>query len=849
MIELEILEHGDAGSPLSPQEQKIVEYINNNMEADYNEIIREASWDTFYYMSSLREGLLNWYNFKENSSILEISNGFGALTGLLARACESVTVLETSLDRAQCIASRYSGYENIAIKVGIIGDLLLDEKYDYIVVEEAVNTKYDLRKLLNQICPFLKETGRLLFVCENRFGMKYWCGVPDPVSNVPFAGIRQSNTGKMVTRQDLITELNSNSWIGGFRLYYPFPDYKLPQAVYTDEYLPKMSVRDRIIPYYTIQQRNSLVCLENEICDDLIANGVFHIMANSFLVECAKTDIEADVIFAALSTDRGEEHGFATVVSAQGIVRKKTLNPAGRKSLELIYKNEKELEQRGVHCIEQTLLDTAIEMPYVHGKTMIEYLKYLFLYDNGKVEDIFDMLYQNILKSSEQVGFSECRLRHEYLTEQNAGVILAKAYIDMIPYNCFYIDGQILFYDQEFVKECFPAKYVLFRALRYTYIYIREAESIIPLQFFKEKYELCQVWQAFEEEEGRFVEDNRNYNLLSSFYRWANVSRKEIDRNIEKLRRNDNAINQIAFQYPPFRKKTYDLSMFSKDEKLNSIKRVQLQLLRRFAEVCEIYSLSYCAIYGTLLGAVRHKGYIPWDDDLDLAMPRKDYDKLVEISSHVFEEPYFLQTPENDEECFYGGYSKLRNSNTAGIEKRNQGHNCNQGIWIDIFPLDAVLKEEIQKEKQLGMVTFYQRLLFKKTYPERRSLWNLTQEQEDEYLKISKYFSREELCNSLYKAIVKQEGEKSDKIAIIARYRGGQKYVEYNVNDFEFLIEASFEGDIIPIPVGYENCLIEEYGNDYSLYPDASERKPHHIAFFDAEKSYIDYSSENEYNV
>lgn len=109
----------------------------------------------------------------------------------------------------------------------------------------------------------------------------------------------------------------------------------------------------------------------------------------------------------------------------------------------------------------------------------------------------------------------------------------------MIPYNCFYVDGQILFYDQEFVKENCPAKYVLFRALRYTYIYIPEAESRIPLQYFKDRYQLNNLWNIFEREEAAFVEDNRNYNTLEAFYKWASVDRREIDKHIKFLQNNN----------------------------------------------------------------------------------------------------------------------------------------------------------------------------------------------------------------------------------------------------------------------------------------------------------------------
>lgn len=837
MAELIVLEKDK--KILSVKEEKIADYILTHSHEVYEQALQGADWDLFYQLSTMREGILNWYPFEKDSTILQLSDGFGALTGLLARRAGKVIVLEPSLQRAECIIKRYEVFNNITVYVGSDERVLGDEQFDYIVVEKSICTRNEIEQLLEKVFPFLKEEGKLLFVCENRFGMKYWCGVPDVQAKKPFAGIRGKGSSAILTRQQLLETLEQSELAEGFRIYYPFPDARLPQAIYTDEYLPGTSVRDRVIPYYTPEESKSLICLENEISDELIANGVFHIFANAFLVECGKKEIEKKTIFAALSTDRGKEHGFATVISAAHTVQKKILHSEGKKSLELIHQNQQELKAHGVSCVEEVISDDAIEMPYVKGKTLIEHLKELFLKDASQVEQIFDQLYEVILQSSEKVDFSACTIRNEHLNEQNAGTILKKAYIDMIPYNSFYKDGQIIFYDQEFVKECFPAKYVLYRGLRYTYIYIPEADKILPLQYFKEKYELEEIWQVFEQEEAQFVEDNRNYEMLSSFYQWAGISEKEVDEHIERL------LNKETMVLPEFQRKRRDLSEFEEDTKLAAIKKTSLEILKEFVRVCEENNLSYCAFYGTLLGAVRHKGYVPWDDDVDVAMPRADYDKLVEIAPAVFKEPYFLQTPESDEGCFYGGYCKLRNSNTTGIEKRNEGQQCNQGIWIDILPIDFVPEDEHKREEQKKRIQLCQRLLMKKTYPEKRMLWDVSEWEEADYLRFSNSFSREYLCKLLREAFMLGSGTECKKVAVLARYWGDREYTEYDKKDFEFLVPGKYEDIKIYLPVGYERCLAKDYGEDYALYPAEAYRVPHHIAVFDTEKPYVDYLKEN----
>ena len=113
---------------------------------------------------------------------------------------------------------------------------------------------------------------------------------------------------------------------------------------------------------------------------------------------------------------------------------------------------------------------------------------------------------------------------------------------------------------------------------------------------------------------------------------------------------------------------------------------VILDLIVEFDRVCKQHGFKYYLFYGALLGAVRHHGFIPWDDDFDVAMPREDYDRFIKLSSD-FREPYFLQTPYTDPESCYS-YAKIRNSNTTGLSELFKYQKFNHGIWMTVFPLD-----------------------------------------------------------------------------------------------------------------------------------------------------------------
>ena len=122
---------------------------------------------------------------------------------------------------------------------------------------------------------------------------------------------------------------------------------------------------------------------------------------------------------------------------------------------------------------------------------------------------------------------------------------------------------------------------------------------------------------------------------------------------------------------------------------MNDLQKVLLNLLKEFIRVCEKHNLRYFLVGGSCLGAARHQGFIPWDDDIDVGMPREDYDKFVELSSEYEGTHYFLQTWKTDPHYNYN-YAKLRDSNTTFIEDLYFMHRINHGIWIDIFPIDGM---------------------------------------------------------------------------------------------------------------------------------------------------------------
>lgn len=114
---------------------------------------------------------------------------------------------------------------------------------------------------------------------------------------------------------------------------------------------------------------------------------------------------------------------------------------------------------------------------------------------------------------------------------------------------------------------------------------------------------------------------------------------------------------------------------------------VLMDMYLSFAEVCENYGLKYFVLGGTMLGAARHNGFIPWDDDLDVGMMRSDYEKFLKVAGNEFKHPLFLQTPYTDKD-YYVSWAKIRNSESTGLSRVTAHRKFNQGLYLDIFPLD-----------------------------------------------------------------------------------------------------------------------------------------------------------------
>ncbi len=153
------------------------------------------------------------------------------------------------------------------------------------------------------------------------------------------------------------------------------------------------------------------------------------------------------------------------------------------------------------------------------------------------------------------------------------------------------------------------------------------------------------------------------------------------------------------------------------DTIMHKVWDAEMDVLDQIHKVCEENQLRYTLFYGTLLGAVRHGGFIPWDDDIDIAMPREDYNKLLEIWNDVAPAGYLLQTYYTDDDVV-NNFAKIRKDHTTYLQDESESEKkYHKGIFVDIFPLDRLAPKGVQRKVQYisGAVN----LLFSRGYTSR----------------------------------------------------------------------------------------------------------------------------------
>lgn len=482
-------------------EDTLLEIARDRSEVEYQKIIEESkSWPILYHLSSLRENIVEWLPIDKNMKVLEVGAGCGAITGALSRKAKSVTCCDLSLKRSKINAYRHMNDDNITIHVGNFADVEkdLDCDYDYIcligVFEYAqayIESKDPYGDFLKLIKAHCKADGKIAIAIENKFGLKYWAGCREDHLGTFFSSIENYPEGGVVrtfTDRGLI-EIAKRCGFEKYKMYYPYPDYKFMNNLYSDSRLPlrgecKNNLRN-------MDRDRFQLFNEKDVFDTVLEEGLFNLYSNSYMLILGD---EPSIDYVRFSNDRMDKYAICTeieTVDGTKIVKKRALSKEAEAHLQEYAENYNLLAKRyegsklNINKCDISADGTELILDYVEGVTL---------------EELLD----RCLSDNDIEGFLE--LFKEYLDrisygEENADI----TDLDMIFSNILVNGNEWTAIDYEWVMhENKPTKELGFRAI-YCYVLEDEKRDKLSLDLITDLLDVdFRVAQELRDEEMKF---------------------------------------------------------------------------------------------------------------------------------------------------------------------------------------------------------------------------------------------------------------------------------------------------------------------------------------------------------
>ena len=530
-------------------ETLIENYIEKYDASNYDIYFgNDISAKEMYYLSDISDNILNWYPFEPTDSILEIGGGLGQLTTLLVKKCKDVVTIEPNIKKAKAIEKRLNNIENLEVIVGTLDKIKLNKKFKYISligidskISELLNSSnhlYDLLKLLQE---YLEEDGKILLAVDNKFGIRYFAGEEDSILNTKFASLdgyeSKPNEIESFTKRSLEKILQDCGY--KYNFYYPLPDYKIPNVIFSDDTLPDYHTFERYLPYHT--DNSAIMFDELHVFREILKEdkNLFKFFTNSFFVEISKNEFTKKYNYISFNNLRKKDYRLVTKIGEK-IVEKDIADKEAINHYDQIKSNLEMLQEQKLKTLD-FIENGKINSKYINQELRLDnvLIKYLTEGNIQKFEELLKKYSEIIFKDTYQENNFDNTIFGKYNVEyDNKNIIenlhfLKNGLWDMIFQNCFFVDNEFYFFDQEWNEEKVPAEYILYRAIFYA----------LPLRKMlytdEDKFGLKPYLELFEKLDSKiqksiYDEKMWNFYFKNKYYDLDATKQEIINLNIQK---------------------------------------------------------------------------------------------------------------------------------------------------------------------------------------------------------------------------------------------------------------------------------------------------------------------------
>jgi len=501
-----------------------------------------SNFEEFFRTTQIRENIINWYDFKNNSSILEIGCDFGQVTKFFCRTDLSVESIEMDKEKYEYTKKILEKFKNINLfNKNLISykEENNQKKFDYIIVTTSMDRLNEFvlenkknvafNKFLDIAEGLLNYNGVILIAIDNKFSIRNFSGATfNGTSSYSVLEGKIKNTG-VFSKKEIINILE-NSNFNKYKFYYPFPDYKLPSVIYTDEYLPnKNSNKLKYLVYYN--PKDTVVFNEIDVIKEIVKDEMLDYFSNSYFIEISKSDINfCNTKFVSFNNFRKKENKLITKIYDQ-YATKQNIFQEGKKHILNIEKYIDILKVNNINIIDE-VKDNMIYSKYQKLNNLNDILSDYILENNldGALKlidywyEFIKLKFNNFIinnKDIQNTVFEKYNI--SILNEKNDKLTFLKyGFFDFIFENIFVKMNdngieEILVYDQEWCEENLPIEFILYRALNNLFYYNSKISKVLDLNDLYKKYGIEEYVDEFKQLEENIQQSLTDIEIVNSY--------------------------------------------------------------------------------------------------------------------------------------------------------------------------------------------------------------------------------------------------------------------------------------------------------------------------------------------